>query len=382
MPYCPVALKKVPEVFICFVNSIDFEPAYNLLIHLVLTSTSPATLLPQVITNLSTPPSFAQGPSIAIAILSTIFNIIPEYPAIQFQVFKTILSISRENNLYDYISQYFKSVNQWLKEWNATEEEQSQIWATIISMAEKAEDRLYSMRMIAHSSELYNQLLSALSVTSSSDATGLVMKAIRTSISLPQIFDFQKLISLPSVQQFQNDKNPAYDFLQIYLTGDLQSYRAFIKSHPTWLRDNRTYPTLKIILTVFLEIDESKAERKIRLLTLATLSNTPSRTLSYAKIASSLEIPNEDVELWLIDVIRAGLVEGKLSQARQELLVHRSTYRTFGKKEWEELGSRLEDWKVALEQVLASEQIAVLREQEQPTTLAVNGTSAGHHVPT
>ena len=128
-----------------------------------------------------------------------------------------------------------------------------------------------------------------------------------------------------------------------------------------------------------LDIDQSKAERKIRLLTLATLSNTPSRTLSYSKISSSLDIPKEDVEVWLIDVIRAGLVEGKLSQARQELLVHRSTYRTFGKEEWEELDSRLEDWKVALEGVLASDQIAALREQEQPKTSAViNGTSTSN----
>ena len=86
--------------------------------------------------------------------------------------------------------------------------------------------------------------------------------------------------------------------------------------------------------------------------------------------------------MWLIDVIRAGLVEGKLSQARQELLVHRSKYRTFGKAEWEELDSRLEDWKIALEQVLASDQIAALREQEQSTTTVVNGTSAGHPVVT
>ena len=101
--------------------------------------------------------------------------------------------------------------------------------------------------------------------------------------------------------------------------------------------------------------------------------------MSYDKIASALDIPKEDVEVWLIDVIRAGLVEGKLSQARQELLVHRSTYRTFGKEEWVELDSRLEDWKVALESVLASEQIAALREQEQPqTTAVVNGTSTSN----
>jgi translation initiation factor 3 subunit M len=101
-----------------------------------------------------------------------------------------------------------------------------------------------------------------------------------------------------------------------------------------------------------------------------------------------LDISKDDVELWLIDVIRAGLVEGKLSQARQELLVHRSTYRTFGREEWEELDSRLEDWKVALETVLASDQIAALREEQQTTataatgTAAVNGTSASHEVAT
>ena len=65
------------------------------------------------------------------------------------------------------------------------------------------------------------------------------MKAIRTAISLPQIFDFQQLISLPSVQQFKTDENPTYDFLQIFLTGNLDSYRTFIKSHPSWLADNR-----------------------------------------------------------------------------------------------------------------------------------------------
>jgi hypothetical protein len=104
-------------------------------------SSSVSTLLPQVITNLSTPPSFPQGPSISIAVLSTIFNIIPEYPALQFQAFKAILSISQENNLYDYISPYFKSVNQWFKDWNVSEQERTQLWATIISMAEKAKDR-------------------------------------------------------------------------------------------------------------------------------------------------------------------------------------------------------------------------------------------------
>jgi len=118
----------------------DFEPAYNLLINLILNSASASTLLPQIVKNLSTPPSFPHGPSVAIAVLSTIFNTVPE-PSIQFQVFKTILQISQQHNLYDYVSPYFKSVPQWLNEWNVSEDEQTQVWATVISMAEKVKDR-------------------------------------------------------------------------------------------------------------------------------------------------------------------------------------------------------------------------------------------------
>jgi translation initiation factor 3 subunit M len=226
----------------------------------------------------------------------------------------------------------------------------------------------------AYSSELYNLLISAISVLPVSETNSLIIKAIAAAIAIPNVFNVQALLSLPAMAQLRADKNPAYDFLQVFLTGDLENYRAFVKLRPSFLADNRTVPCF----ISNIDIDESKAERKIRLLTLSSLSNTPSRTLSYAKIASSLDIPKEDVELWLIDVIRAGLVEGKLSQARQELLVHRSTYRTFGRAEWENLYSRLEDWKVALEGVLASDQISALREQEiQPVT---NGTSAGQEV--
>jgi translation initiation factor 3 subunit M len=122
----------------------DFEPAYNLLISLILSSKAPETYLSQVISNLSTPPAALNGPSLAITVLATLFNVIPEYPSLRYQIFKAILNISRENNMYDYVSPYFKGVNEWLEEWKVPEEERTQIWAIVISMAEKAGDRYIS----------------------------------------------------------------------------------------------------------------------------------------------------------------------------------------------------------------------------------------------
>ena len=56
--------------------------------------------------------------------------------------------------------------------------------------------------------------------------------------------------------------------------------------------------------------------------------------------------------MWVIDTIRAGLVEGKLSQLKQEFLVQRATYRVFGEKQWAEIQGRLMVWRRSLESVL------------------------------
>ena len=107
----------------------------------------------------------------------------------------------------------------------------------------------------------------------------------------------------------------------------------------------------------------------MRLLTLASLAaSTPSRSLPYAHVARALQVPGEDVEMWVIDVIRAGLVEGKLSQLNQTFLIHRSTYRVFGEKQWTEVQGRLDTWRGSLNgvlEVVRNERIKMVGERER-----------------
>jgi translation initiation factor 3 subunit M len=112
-------------------------------------------------------------------------------------------------------------------------------------------------------------------------------------------------------------------------------------------------------------LDNSKLHRKMRLLTLASLAaSTPSRELEYKRIAKALQVPAEDVERWVIDVIRAGLVEGKLSQQQQVFLIHRTTYRVFGEKQWREVATRIDTWKSTLRTVKE----VISRERQQAET--------------
>lgn len=140
--------------------------------------------------------------------------------------------------------------------------------------------------------------------------------------------------------QALSDTQPVWsELLEVISEKELEDYNDFCDEHDSFLEDNN--------------LDGEKLHRKMRLLTLASLAaSTNSRELEYKRIAKALQIPAEEVEMWVIDVIRAGLVEGKLSQQKQMFLVHRTTYRIFGEKQWREVATRLDTWKESLRNVL------------------------------
>lgn len=159
-------------------------------------------------------------------------------------------------------------------------------------------------------------------------------------------FLFQDLRGIPSVQAL-SDSHPVYSqLLDIFAEQDLEDYNDFNEEHEGWVEQQK--------------LDHEKLHRKMRLLTFASLASaTPSREIEYAKIVKALQIPEADIEMWAIDVIRAGLVEGKLSQQRSVFLVHKVTYRVFGQKQYQELATRVDHWRTTLQSVLG-----VLRQEQ------------------
>lgn len=133
-----------------------------------------------------------------------------------------------------------------------------------------------------------------------------------------------------------SDSHPIHhELLEIFSEKDLEDYIDFNDEHDGFLEKE--------------DLDNEVLHRKMRLLTLASVAaTTNSKELEYKRIAKALQTPIEDVETWVIDVIRAGLIEGKLSQQRQVFLVHRTTYRVFGEKQWREVATRLDTWRASL----------------------------------
>ncbi|OAP55089.1 hypothetical protein AYL99_10789 [Fonsecaea erecta] len=349
----------------------EFSAAYNLLISLSSQSSIADGLFSRICTYLSEQPvtsSPTYGSSLALQSLTTIFNVLTPTSESRYHVFLAILKVMRQMSSTQafeaLIPQLETNIPNWLSAWELDDEDARNLYVGVADVASA----------IGNEDLHYTYLLSALQTippesASETESAELARRAVRVALTNPSITDFTPLTTSDAVVALRRSDGNLFDLLEIFSSDDYSSYADFLETNN--LAD--------------LGVPDSAAEtlsHKIRLLTLATIAaSSTTRSVPYSTIASALQIPSEDVEMWVIDTIRAGLVEGKLSQLKQEFLVQRATYRVFGEKQWAEIQGRLMVWRRSLESVLnvvRAEREKFLR--EGPTTngdTGVNGYGDG-----
>ncbi|EKD11878.1 uncharacterized protein L3040_009039 [Drepanopeziza brunnea f. sp. 'multigermtubi'] len=326
-----IALNSTPEK--------EFIAAYNLLIYLVIQSPNVNMFLPRMCDNLLKPitSSPVHGTGLALSTLSTIFNLLQPENDARFNVFQAVLRLVKTSGLYEMLRpQLTEKLDTWLGEWDLDEEDQRKLFCQIADIAEDSGEDQQSYQYVLKALRTFDPKEEG--DVSSEEAQTISLRALKAALLSDKHFDFHDLTSLPAIQAL-SDSHPNYsELLNIFAEKELEDYNDFRDEHEGWIEEEG--------------LDNSKLHRKMRLLTLASVAaSTSSRELEYKRIAKALQIPVEDVEMWVIDVIRAGLVEGKLSQQKKMFMVHRTTYRVFGEKQWREIATRLDQWKETLKSI-------------------------------
>ncbi|KAI9904750.1 hypothetical protein N3K66_001279 [Trichothecium roseum] len=324
------ALNTVPEK--------EFTAASNLMIHLVLQSSDPKKVLPSLCANFSKPVnnSPVHGVGLSLNALSTVFNLLEPTDPVRARVFMEILKFLKAHAMFETLKPYLEKLPEWMESWGTAEDFKRKIYEEVAEAALEASEEEKSFEFILKALRTFDVDGQD---TNSEEAQRLSLRAVKMSLLSNTHYLFQDLRAIPSVQGL-SDTHPIYSqLLDIFAEQDLEDYNDFNDEHEGWVEKEK--------------LDHEKLHRKMRLLTFASLAAaTPSREIEYAKIVKALQIPQEDVEMWAIDVIRAGLVEGKLSQKRGMFLVHKVTYRVFGQKQYQELATRVDHWRSTLQNVL------------------------------
>ncbi|ETI26933.1 hypothetical protein G647_10032 [Cladophialophora carrionii CBS 160.54] len=337
----------------------EFTAAYNLLISLATQSTISDQIFARLCTYLSEGPvtsSPVYGGSLAVQTLTTIFNVLSPSSESRYHVFLAILRVIRATSSTQafeaLIPQLETNIPFWLQSWSLDDDDARTLFVAVADVASAQ----------GNSDLEYTYLLRALQTieskhASAEESASLARRTLITALTNPSITDFTPLTDNDAIIALRRSDAALFDLLEIFSSDDYSAYLDFLETNSL----------------SSLSIPDSAADllaNKIRLLTLSSIAaTTATRSVPYAQIAQALQIPSEDVEMWVIDTIRAGLVEGKLSQMKGEFLVQRATYRVFGEKQWAEIQGRLMVWRRSLESVLT----VVRNERERFLREGVNG---------
>ncbi|GAP86034.1 putative eukaryotic translation initiation factor 3 subunit M [Rosellinia necatrix] len=321
------ALHSIPEK--------EFAGAYNLLVYLILQSDNPAMFLPRVCENLTKPipSSPMNGPGLALNTLTTIFNMLKPDDELRFNVFMAILRFLKFHGMFENLKPYLKSLDDWMNDWESESDDRRQAYETIAEIANEAGDAYTTYQYILKALRTFDD-----DEVKSEDAQKIALRALKTALHSPAQYDFQDLLNVPCVQALSETHAPYFELLTIFAEKDLEDYNQFREEHDGFVEKEN--------------LDLEKLQTKMRLLTFTSLAaRTQTREIPYDEIAEALQISTEEVELWVIDVIRAQLVEGRMSQQKKVFLVHRTTYRVFGEKQWRQLGDLVDTWRETLAKV-------------------------------
>ena len=169
-------------------------------------------------------------------------------------------------------------------------------------------------------------------LTSEEDAVSL----IREVIEHPQVFVFGELLDEPIVQSLKQstESNSAkwYNLLELFAYGKLSDY------------NEQLMPTLTDSMI-----------KKLRLLTIITLTNNKSKKIPYSVLSEELKVDNlRDLEDLIIEAIYANLIKAKLDQKAICLEIESTLARDVKLERIDDISNVLTNWITNCENILTN----------------------------
>merc|ERR1719333_1787211 len=172
------------------------------------------------------------------------------------------------------------------------------------------------------------ELLGTFTTENASQAKEEAGRCVVASLADPNTFLFDHLLSLKPVKCLQGEL--IHDLLNIFVSEKLEVYIKFYEKNKSFVDG--------------LGLKHEDNLRKMKLLSFMQLAENRSE-ITFEEIQSSIQIGEEEVEEFLMDVIMTKLVRAKLAQDSGVVYVSSTMHRTFGPGEWQQLHQLLSSWR-------------------------------------
>lgn len=264
------------------------------------------------------------GP-VCLRVLNNLYEGIGDNKALQFEVFVALVKIAGSLGQIRLVVSDISQVKHW---------------STSIP-TEKFQDLfrlLHEILLTNKESELASQimveLLASYTEETASQARSDAKRCIVSSLGDPNTFLLDHLLALKPVKILEGEL--IHDLLTIFVNEKLPAYVNFYAQNKAFVDG--------------LGLNHEQNLRKIRLLTFMQMAETQ-KEISFDTIRTELQINEESVESFVIEVLKTRLVKAKIDQINRKVTVTSTMHRTFGRPQWVQLKETLLGWQQNLDKV-------------------------------
>lgn len=217
-------------------------------------------------------------------------------------------------------------------------EERRALYATVCKVMPNTDSRKQRFLLLLLETYKYASAMDAAGFAAAKEAA---VGAIRDPVTM---FRHQRdLLSRPAIQALKKDDADLLGLLTVFQEGKLSDYEAFMAG-----KDE------KALLSKW-GLDAATSARYMRILSLCSLA-AEHEEIPYTVIAETLKLTTgtDQVESWVIAAVTSGLLQAKMDQLAQKVMVERCVVRRFDMEQWKNLQSRLTLWKENVGAILAA----------------------------
>ncbi|XP_009134654.1 eukaryotic translation initiation factor 3 subunit M [Brassica rapa] len=341
------------------ISEKDLECTYTIICSLVKNANSAEDVL-EMVKAISS--KVVQQPSdkasLRLKILFNLYNLV-DHPYARFQVYMKALTLAVEGKVAEYIVPSFEKIDSFLKEWSIDTKDQRQLFLAIANVLRE------NKSLVKESLKFLTKYLATFSNEDTLDeAKEEAVRAVIEFVKASSIFQCD-LLDLPAVAQLEKDAKyaPVYQLLKIFLTQRLDAYMEFQAANAECLQTHGL-------------VDE-ECVTKMRLLSLVDLASDESGKIPYTSIKDTLQVKEEEVELWIVKAITAKLIDCKMDQMNQVVIVSRCSEREFGSKQWQSLRTKLATWRDNIGNVISTIESNKVSEEGSQASSASAATIQG-----
>lgn len=238
--------------------------------------------------------------------ISTINNLTDLYFISRSNFFAAIYNYAKASNQLQKISTLHEKLCDWIVSWGFDETKQQTLYRTIATVFFEVGQKKKALDVTVQFLKSLDDAISA------ADAEAVIKPAVLVAIK-SNSSDFKQranLFEALGMQRLPGDLMTLSTLLRILCDGSVTDWKAFIGNTSN-----------EAVLKAH-DISVAVIERKVRIFTLASLAaDAVNKTLTFAAIASAMQISEEDVEEWVVEAISEGVVQAAINQMNGTITV-------------------------------------------------------------